>query len=150
MKRFLFSNSPADPIQSLALLTLRVGTGLMMLLGHGWTKFQSFDKMKESFPIPKIWILESWMNHTTSLAATIFAEVVCSALIVIGLATRPAAAVLAFTMSIAAFVVLREAPYEKKELAIFYLLAAVVLLISGAGRYAIDARFSQQKKRTFR
>jgi putative oxidoreductase len=150
MKQFLFSNSPADPIQSLALLTLRVGTGLMMLLGHGWTKFQSFDNMKESFPIPKIWILESWMNHTTSLAATIFAEVVCSALIVIGLATRPAAAVLAFTMSIAAFVVLREAPYEKKELAIFYLLAAVVLLISGAGRYAIDARFSQEKKRTFR
>jgi putative oxidoreductase len=150
MKKFLFSNSPADPVQSLALLTLRVGTGLMMLLAHGWTKFKSFDKMKESFPIPKTWILESWMNHTTSLAAAIFAEVVCSFLIVIGLATRPAAAVLAFTMTIAAFVVLRDAPFDKKELALFYLLAAVVLMISGAGRYSIDARFATEKKRMFR
>ena len=150
MKRLLLSNSPADPIQSLALLALRVGTGLMMLLGHGWAKFQSFDKMKASFPIPKTWILESWMNHSTSLVATIFAEVVCSALIIIGLATRPAAAVLAFTMTIAAFVVLRDAPLEKKELALFYLLATLVLLISGAGRYAIDARFSSEKKRMFR
>jgi putative oxidoreductase len=69
---------------------------------------------------------------------------------VIGLATRPAAAVLAFTMTIAAFVVLRDKPFAMKEMAILYLIPAVVILIMGAGKYSFDAAISIEKKRMFR
>jgi putative oxidoreductase len=149
MKRWLFSNGTVDPAISVALLLLRVSVGTMMIALHGWDKYQNFAQKKESFPVPKIALLSSWMNPTTSLACTLFAEVVCSALLIIGIATRPAAAVLAFTMTIAAFVVMGSQPFASKELAVMYLIASMVLLITGAGAYSFDARFSIVKKRMF-
>jgi putative oxidoreductase len=121
----------------------------MMIGLHGWEKYQNFAQKKDSFPVPSTFLLNSWMNSTTSLVCTIFAEVVCSALLIVGFATRPAAAVLAFTMGIAAFVVLKTQPMAGKELALMYLTAAVVLLFTGAGAYSFDARFSIVKKRMF-
>lgn len=156
MKKLFFSNSTVDPMASAGLLALRIGIGSMMLGLHGWQKYQNFAQMKDSFPVPKIALLSTWMNSTTSLVCTIFAEVVCSALIVVGIATRPAAAVLAFTMTMAAFVILgeqelglKELGSANKELAIFYLTAAVTLFFTGAGAYSFDARFSIVKKRMF-
>ena len=149
MKRLFFNNGTSENVASLGVLVLRLSIGLMMILGHGWGKFQTFADSKDKFSVPNIWML-GWMNNTTSLIATIFAEVVCCALIVIGLATRPAAAVLAFTMTIAAFVVLRDKPFAMKEMAILYLIPAVVILIMGAGKYSFDAAISIEKKRMFR
>jgi putative oxidoreductase len=134
---------------SAGLLALRIGIGSMMIGLHGWEKYQNFAQMKGSFPVPKIALLSTWMNSTTSLVCTIFAEVVCSALIVIGMATRPAAAVLAFTMTMAAFVVLADKALDGKEMALLYLTAAVALFFTGAGAYSFDARFSIVKKRMF-
>jgi uncharacterized membrane protein YphA (DoxX/SURF4 family) len=74
----------------------------------------------------------------------------CAALLVLGIATRPAAAVLAFTMTIAAFVILADKDAAGKELALLYLTGAVALLFTGAGAYSFDARFSIVKKRMFR
>jgi putative oxidoreductase len=149
MKKWFFSNGTVDPMVSAGLLALRIGIGTMMLSFHGWEKYQKFAEMKGSFPVPKFILLSSWMNSTTSLICTIFAEVVCCALIVIGMATRPAAAVLAFTMTMAAFVVLADKAPAGKELALLYLAAAVALFFTGAGAYSFDARFSIVKKRTF-
>ena len=134
---------------SAGLLALRIGIGSMMLGLHGWEKYQNFAQVKSSFPVPKIALLSSWMNSTTSLVCTIFAEVVCSALIVVGIATRPAAAVLAFTMTMAGFVVLADKSLAGKEMALLYLTAAVALFFTGAGAYSFDARFSIVKKRMF-
>jgi putative oxidoreductase len=149
MKKWLFSNGTVDTSVSIGLLLFRISIGAMMIGLHGWEKYQNFAQKKESFPVPKTLILSSWMNPTTSLACTIFAEVVCSALLIIGFATRPAAAVLAFTMAIAAFVVMGSQPYAGKELALMYLAASVLLLFTGAGAYSFDARFSIVKKRMF-
>ncbi|MFY7816802.1 MAG: DoxX family protein [Akkermansiaceae bacterium] len=150
MKKWIFSNSTMDPMASAGLLSLRLGIGIMMVSLHGWQKYQGFSTLKESFPIPQISLLSSWMNHTTSLACTIFAEVICAVLLVIGMATRPAAAVLAFTMGIAAFVILASKDAAGKELALLYLTGAVALFFTGAGSYSFDARFSIGKKRMFR
>ena len=149
MKKWLFSNSTIDPMASAGLLALRLGIGILMISLHGWQKYQNFAQLKESFPVPKIAFLSAWMNSTTSLICTIFAEVVCAALIVIGMATRPAAAVLAFTMTIAAYVVLADKDASGKELALLFLTGSVALFFTGAGAYSFDARFSIVKKRMF-
>lgn len=149
MKKWFFSNSTFDPMASAGLLALRIGIGSMMLGLHGWEKYQNFAQAKDSFPVPKIALLSSWMNSTTSLVCTIFAEVVCSALIIVGMATRPAAVLLAFTMTMAAFVVLADKPLAGKEMALLYLTAAVALFFTGGGIYSFDARFSIVKKRMF-
>ena len=149
MKRWFFSNATVDPVVSVGLLILRVSIGAMMIGLHGWEKYQSFADKKDSFKVPDISILSSWMTSTTSLVCTIFAEVVCSALLILGIATRPAAAILAFTMGIAAFVVHAPDAMLIKEKALLYLTAYVVLLLTGAGAYSFDARFSIVKKRMF-
>lgn len=150
MKKWFFSNGTVDPMASAGLLALRLGIGILMVSLHGWQKYQNFAQLKQSFPVPKFSLLSSWMNSTTSLACTIFAEVVCAALLVLGMATRPAAAVLAFTMTIAAFVILADKDAAGKELALLYLTGAGALLFTGAGAYSFDARFTIVKKRMFR
>lgn len=149
MKKWFFSNGTVDPVISLGLLLFRVSIGAMMIGLHGWDKYQNFAQKKEGFPVPQFVILSSWMNSTTALACTVFAEVVCSVLLIVGIATRPAAAILAFTMTIAAFVVMGTQPIANKELALLYLVASLLLLITGAGAYSFDARFSIVKKRMF-
>lgn len=102
MKHFFFDCGPRDAGTSLGLLILRVGTGLLMLFGHGLEKLQGFAEKSKGFSVPDFFPLK-YMSSPLSLGATIFAEVGCAALLVLGLATRPAAFVLAFTMTVAAF-----------------------------------------------
>lgn len=153
MRRFFFSNAISDPLLSFALLLLRSAIALMMLIGHGWEKFQTFEAKKESFPTPEF-ILLKWMNPTSSLVCTIFAEVLCCAFIVIGFATRVSAAFLAFTMAIGAFVIHASHPTfssggPAKELALLYLIPSIFLILTGAGKFSIDAKLSQPKRRMF-
>jgi putative oxidoreductase len=156
MKKWLFSNGTKDLTASFAVLFLRIAIGSMMLLGHGMGKYQNFSSLKEKFPVPEISILNSWMNSATCLVCTIFAEVICAALLLLGLTTRPAALVFSFTMVIAAFVVHQDAPFffgpgvaEAKELAVLYLVGGLTLFITGGGSYSVDAKLSAQKRRMF-
>ena len=73
MKRLFFNNGTSENVASLGVLVLRLSIGLMMILGHGWGKFQTFADSEDKFPVPNIWML-GWMNNTASLIATIFAE----------------------------------------------------------------------------
>lgn len=153
MKRFLFDCGTRDAVASAGLLVLRVGFGLMMAIGHGWAKVEAFEKLKDDWTVPAIWPL-SLMSSPVSLVATIFAELGCAALIVLGLATRPAAFVLAFAMSVAAFQLLGDNPVflpaeGAKEPALMYLFACVVLIVSGAGKASLDASIHKEKKRRF-
>ena len=69
-----------------------------------------------------------------------FAEVVCSALLVIGFCTRFASFVLAFTMGIAFFIVKQGVLTGEKsgEMAALYLLGYLTLLIAGPGKFSFD------------
>src|SRR5467141_2912809 len=84
---------------SLALFALRLCLGLTMLLAHGLDKVKGFSNMSSGFPDPL------HVGHAVSLALAIFAEVVGSALLVIGLVTRFAALVCAINMAVAFFIV---------------------------------------------
>lgn len=55
-----------------------------------------------------------------------------------GLATRLSAALVAFTMTVAAFVAHRADPFARKEMALLYLVIALAFVLKGAGRYSLD------------
>ena len=151
MKKFFFDCGTRDPLASSGLLFLRVTIGWMMLYGHGLAKIHNFDKLKEVWTVPVLWPL-SYMSKPISLMATIGAEVGASALLVLGLMSRPAAFVLGFAMCVAAFQHHALDPFfskggASKEFAILYLIPCFVLLITGAGQWSLDALFSQDKRR---
>lgn len=152
MKSFLFDCGTRDSTASLGILILRVGTGLMMFLGHGLGKIQNFAKAKDNFPVPDFLPL-NLMSPPVSLMATIGAEAVCSCLIILGLATRPAAFIFAFTMTVAAFHIHGSGPWflgggdGPKEPALLYLIPAVAILLSGAGSYSLDAAILKEGRR---
>lgn len=81
-----------------------------------------------------------------TLALAVFAEFLCSILILIGLATRLAVIPLIITMASAFFIVHAADPFQNKELSIIYLLIYVVLLITGAGKYALDFYWLKREK----
>lgn len=153
MKKFFFDCGTRDATASLGLLFLRVAIGLMLLIGHGLGKIQKFDMAKDSFPVPDFFPLK-YMSPFFSLTATIGAEVGCAALIILGLATRPAAFVIAFTMVVAAFNIHGSDPWfiapgvqGPKEPALLYLIPAIAILLAGAGNYSLDAAFLKEGRR---
>lgn len=156
MKHWLFHPGSRETQTGLALLFLRSAIGAAMLLGHGWSKLLGFLDMKDTWPVPALPLLNH-LSPASSLLATIVAEVVASALLVIGLATRPAAFLLAFTMAVAAFQIHASAPLfmgpespVSKEPALLYGICYVVLLLAGGGRFSCDAQILAEKRRLFR
>lgn len=129
-----------DFISNIGLFTLRVGIGCFMLV-HGWQKLSGFSQMADKFPDP------IGMGSQLSLISAIGAEVGCSLLLIAGLGTRLAALPLAFTMLVAHFVVHAKDPWEIKELAAIYLLIYVVILLTGPGKFSLDALFCSKWKK---
>lgn len=81
-----------------------------------------------------------------SLALTVFAEVFCSGLLIIGFLTRLATVPLITTMMVAIFIIHAADDFGKKEMAVLYLLVYVTLLLAGAGKYSIDNLLSKKSK----
>lgn len=128
----LFATGDHTTTVSIGLLLLRVVPGVMMLAAHGWPKLASFADNQGSFPDPL------GIGSTLSLTFTVAAEVLAATFVVLGLATRPAAAGLAFTMAVAFFMVHGGDPFAKRELALLYLAAFVPLIFTGAGTFSLD------------
>jgi len=153
MKKFFFDCGTRDATASLGILFLRIGIGLMIMVGHGIPKLQAFADKKDKFQVPDFFPLK-YMSPPFSLMATIGAEVGCAALIILGLATRPAAFILAFTMVVVAFNIHASNPWflgpevqGPKEPALLYLIPAIAILLAGAGSYSLDAAFLKEGRR---
>ena len=154
MKKFLFDCGFRDATASLGILALRLLIGLMMLIGHGIPKIQEFATRKELFYVPDFFPLR-YMSSQLSLIAAITAEVGASLLIILGLATRPAAFLLAFSMVVAAFGFHGAAPWfvsppsvmDAKELGLLYLIPMIAIILSGSGAYSLDAAIYKEGKR---
>lgn len=151
MKKFLFDCGTRDVTASLGILALRVMIGLMMLIGHGIPKIQNFAKYKDDFSVPEVFPL-SLMSPPVSLIACIAAEVGASALLILGLATRPAAFVLGFNMVVAAFLVHGADAWfmgggAAKEPALLYLIPMIAIILAGAGAFSLDAVICKEGKR---
>ncbi len=125
----------------LALLVLRLWLGLTLLLNHGRGKLMGFSAMSAKFSDPL------GIGHTASLTMTVFAEVVCAALLALGLLTRFAALVLIIMLGVA-FTMAHGRVLSgpgNGELAFIYLAGVVALFLSGAGRFSVDAKMGGVK-----
>ena len=116
----------------LAILFLRVALGLSILLLHGWGKLLHLKNGTE-FPDPL------GIGKYPTLILTLFAEIFCGALLIGGILTRFAAAVLLLTMGIAFFQVHQGDFFQPgAELAALYGFGFATLLICGGGRFSAD------------
>jgi len=120
----------------LALLVLRLWLGLSMLLLHGWGKATGGEKMMRGFMDPL------GVGNEVSWGLTVFAEVVCSVLLVLGLFTRFAALTATITMSVAFFIVhkMKLTGDFPGELAFIYLVGFLTIFLAGPGRFALDGK----------
>jgi putative oxidoreductase len=141
MKKLLFGTPVTQPIASMGLLLFRLAFGGFMLIGHGWPKLAAFSSKADSFPDPL------GIGPELSMAGAVFCEAACSALVLLGLATRAAVLPLMFTMAVAAFAIHGGGPLflpaeGAKEPALLYLFAFALLLFTGPGRYSVDRAIS--------
>ncbi|QZT37843.1 DoxX family protein [Halosquirtibacter xylanolyticus] len=131
IKTILFSSEKGG--SNLALLILRLTFGLLML-SHGWAKWEAFDTLVAKEEFPSIII-----SVKVSLILAILAELCCSLLVVVGAFTRIATIPIIFTMLVAIFVIHLGDPLAQKELALLYLAGYTTILIMGPGKISIDA-----------
>lgn len=123
----------------LGLLILRVGAGGLMLT-HGTPKLlKLFGSEEIAFADP------FGVGMGITLALAVFAEFICSILVILGLGTRLAVIPLIATMSTAAFLIHATDPFQRKEMPLIYLLIFVVLLITGAGKHSLDFHWLKRK-----
>lgn len=114
------------------MLILRVVFGFFMIGGHGWRKMMRFSDIA-----PDFYNLFG-IGGPASLTLAVFAEVICAALVIIGLGTRLAVVPLIITMLVAILLVKSGDPIWDRETALLYLSVFVVILWMGPGRYSFD------------
>lgn len=122
----------------LGVLVLRVGLGLMMMF-HGWPKVQGGpSKWAGLGGSMSLFGIDAFPTFWGAAAA--FTELVGGALLVLGLGTRPAAALLAFVMFVAAANHYAEEGLRAASHPIETGLGLIALLFLGTGRYGLEDR----------
>lgn len=138
MKQLLHTGTKENYIDLLSLV-LRVSVAAFMLT-HGIGKLNLlFSGNEIQFPDP------IGLGATFALSLTVFAEVLCSILIGLGLLTRFASIPLIMTMLVATFVIHGADPFAKKEFALLYLLIYLAVFVIGSGKYSLDYLFQKKK-----
>ncbi|HEX9600592.1 MAG TPA: DoxX family protein [Mariniflexile sp.] len=118
-------------VTDLGLLILRIGFA-GMLLTHG------IPKIKLLFENPIKFADPIGVGETTTLILALIGEVIAPILILIGFKTKLATIPSIITMFVAVFVIHASDPIDVKEKAILYLVAFLVIFLTGAGKYSID------------
>ncbi|SHM27075.1 DoxX family protein [Roseibium suaedae] len=118
------------PLSPFLLSALRIASGLLFLQ-HGTTKYLSIPATKMS-----------GISPTTMAGAAGLVELICGALIVIGLFTRPAAFLASGTMAVAYFMAHAPSSFypilNGGELAALYCFVFVYLAAAGPGPISVD------------
>ncbi len=138
----LFSSTPINT--DLGLLFIRLIIGILMAF-YGFEKLTHFNEMAAS---------DFWMKNVSflgfsskvALGLTVFAELVCSILLILGLFTRISLFFLAFCMAWIFLVVFPMSILDKGDNgyqfndAFVYFAIYLGLLFTGAGKYSLDAK----------
>lgn len=148
MKKLFFNSTNAINLD-LGLLLIRLIIGLLMAF-YGYEKLIHFNEMAAS---------DFWMKNVSflgfsskiALGLTVFAELVCSLLLILGLFTRISLFFLAFCMGWIFLVVFPFSILDKGENgyqfndAFIYFAIYLGLFFTGPGRYSLDAKLFSKK-----
>ena len=134
----LLLQTSRDSIQSIGIFLLRVGISLPMIIIHGWPKLSSYIEGNVDLFYPL------GIGYELSLLLAIFAEVICSILLILGLFSRISAIPLIITMLVAMFLVNAGQPFIVKEKAFVFLMTYVFILLVGSGKFSIDALLTKK------
>src|SRR5690606_16934467 len=137
----IFATTTRDRLYDVGLFLLRVTAGTFMLT-HGLPKLTTLigpDTIQ--FPDP------FGVGAGVSLGLTVFAEVVCAFLIIIGLLTRIATIPLIIAMAVAFFYIHMADDFGTKEMSGLYLIIFIFICISGPGRFSIDHLISKRRNK---
>ena len=137
MKKFL-SASYSKSAHHLATLALRLSLGLVMVIGHGWTKVMHFSDMQDRF------VDFMSLGPQISLILAIIGEFVCSLLLILGLFTRIAAILLIVNMLVAISVAHNWAIIEEAQLPFIFLAGYFSLLLLGPGKLSLDGLMNRK------
>jgi putative oxidoreductase len=128
----------ANQIQSIVLV-LRIVTGMLLLL-HGIAKLTGGIDGIQALFVSKG--MPGFLAYTVHIG-----EIVAPLLLIVGFRTKLAALLIAFTMLVAIVVAhwsdifsLSEHGGWAIELQAFYLMNAVVLIVTGGGKYALSTK----------
>ena len=126
------------------LLILRVGTGFVLFMRHGWEKVSTLSLVNPHFPDP------IGIGHNPSWVIAMVADGICSVLIMLGVATRWLALFCWLNIFVAFalvhhFTFLGKSPAaDHGELIALYLVALAALMVAGPGKYSIDAKLADK------
>ena len=129
----LFATHTGFDSVSIGLLVLRAAA-LSLFLKHGLEKLTGYSRMVQHFPDP------IHVGAHAGLAFALLSDGICSLLVTIGLATRPASAIILFNLLVA-FVFVHHAAYFTDghvELVAVYIIVFAALLCTGPGRFSVD------------
>lgn len=125
----------------IGLLIFRIGISCLMLT-HGVPKLiRLFGSEEIAFRDPL------GVGELTSFTLTVFAEFICSLLVLIGLGTRLAVIPLMITMLVAALIVHWTDGFGRQELPLLYFFGFLLLFFTGSGKYSLDHYFLLSKKK---
>lgn len=142
MKKVLLSGNAIN--SDLGILIIRLIIGLLMAF-YGYEKLMHFNEMATSdFWTKQVSFLG--MPSTISLGLTVFAELVCSLLLIVGLFTRVSLFFLMFCMAWIFLVVFPFSILDKGDNgyqfndAFVYFAIYLGLFFTGPGKYSLDAK----------
>lgn len=149
-KIFYTANQPIN--LDLGLLIIRIIIGVLMAF-YGYEKLMNFDAMAKS----EFWQSVNFLctTGTIPLALTVFAELLCSLFLIVGLLTRISLFFLLFCMAYIFLVVMPNQIISKGSNgyefnnAFTYFVIYLGLFFTGAGKYSLDKMFFDKKSRLF-
>jgi putative oxidoreductase len=131
----LYSTQLGKRNVGIGLMLLRLGAGLSVFLKHGLEKLTGYSTMVQHFPDP------IHVGAHFGLAFALVSDGICSILVLLGLATRPAAGWILINLLTAFFFVHHAAFFSNGhvELVAVYIAVFAAILFTGPGYLSIDA-----------
>ncbi|GAA5522391.1 DoxX family protein [Aliifodinibius salicampi] len=117
---------------SLPILVLRLVAGFAIFFNHGLGKLGNVFSGNFQFGDP------IGLGPTLSLILVAFAEGICGILVMLGLGTRLASAVLVINFIVIVFVAHAGDPFGDIEDAVLFLTIFITLTLLGGGKYSLD------------